>query len=98
MPQTGPNAGDFFAVGIYGQYIYVNPSANLVIAKNAADREFLFTQSNRQHSTNMNVDMFRSLADQLRPIDLEWQDELGFVKCLQDFMKDADIKVKLGIE
>ena len=71
MPQTGPNAGDFFAIGIYGQYIYVNPSANLVIAKNAADREFLFTQSNGQHSTNMNIDMFRSLADQLRPIDLE---------------------------
>jgi len=71
MPQTGPNAGDFFAIGIYGQYIYVNPSANLVIAKNAADREFLFAQSNGQHSTNMNIDMFRSLADQLRPIALE---------------------------
>ena len=66
MPQSGPNAGDFFAVGIYGQYIYVNPSANLVIAKNAADREFTQAQSNGQHSVNMNVDMFRSLADQLR--------------------------------
>ena len=66
MPQSGPNAGDFFAVGIYGQYIYVNPSANLVIAKNAADREFTQAQSNGQHSVNMNVDMFRSLAGQLR--------------------------------
>lgn len=66
MPQEGPNKGDFFAIGIYGQYIYVNPSANLVIAKNAADREFTQTQSNGQHSVNLNIDTFRSLADQLR--------------------------------
>ncbi len=66
MPQEGPNKGDFFAIGIYGQYIYVNPSANIVIAKNAADREFTQPQSNGQHSVNMNIDMFRSLADQMR--------------------------------
>jgi len=66
MPQEGPNKGDFFAVGIYGQYIYVNPSANLVIAKNAADREFTMTQSTGQVSMNLNIDMFRSLADQMR--------------------------------
>ena len=66
MPQEGPNRGDFFAVGIYGQYVYVNPSANLVIAKNAADREFTQAQSTGQTSINLNIDMFRSLADQMR--------------------------------
>ena len=68
MPQTEPNKGDFFAVGIYGQYVYVNPAAGIVIAKNAADREFTFEQSNGQHSMNMNIDMFRSLAEQLKPM------------------------------
>jgi len=67
MPQDGPNKGDFFAVGIYGQYIYVNPQAGLVIAKNAADREF--TQPMPEfgaefgHSMNVNIAIFRSLAD-----------------------------------
>lgn len=65
MPQDGPSKGDFFAVGIYGQYIYVNPAMNIVIAKNAADREFTQPQSNGQHSMNMNIDVFRSLAEQL---------------------------------
>jgi len=66
MPQEGPSKGDFFAVGIYGQYIYVNPAAGIVIAKNAADREFTVQQSNGQHSMNMNIDMFQSLAEQMR--------------------------------
>ncbi len=66
MPQEGPSKGDFFAIGIYGQYIYVNPAMNIVIAKNAADREFTVAQSNGQHSMNMNIDAFRSLAEQLR--------------------------------
>lgn len=65
MPQKEPSKGDFFAVGIYGQYVYVNPAMNIVIAKNAADREFTQPQSNGQHSMNMNIDIFRSLAEQL---------------------------------
>ena len=65
MPQEGPSKGDYFAIGIYGQYIYVNPALNIVIAKNAADREFTFEQSNGQHSMNMNIDIFRSLAEQM---------------------------------
>ena len=65
MPQEGPSKGDYFGVGIYGQYVYVNPAMNMVIAKNAADREFTFEQSNGQHSMNMNIDIFRSLAEQM---------------------------------
>ncbi len=62
MPQDGANVGDFFAVGIYGQYIYVNPAAGIVIAKNAADREFTQEMEGYGHSMNVNIDMFRSLA------------------------------------
>lgn len=67
MPQDGANKGDFFAVGIYGQYIYVNPARGLVIAKNAADREFTEPVDGYVHSMNVNIDMFRSLADYYAP-------------------------------
>ena len=63
MPQEGPNKGDYTAAGIYGQYIYVNPARGIVIAKNAADREFAYPQDGYGHSMNVNMDMFRSLAD-----------------------------------
>lgn len=82
MPQEGPSKGDYFAVGIYGQYIYVNPAMNIVIAKNAADREFTVEQSNGQHSMNMNIDVFRSLAGQYRAradIKRTYEEE---IKCL----------------
>ena len=63
MPQDGPNKGDYTAAGIYGQYVYVNPARNIVIAKNAADREFALPQDGYTHSMNVNMDLFRSLAD-----------------------------------
>lgn len=62
MPQEGIHKGDFFAVGIYGQYVYVNPAMGVVIAKNAADREFTQAQEGYIHSMNVNIDMMRSLA------------------------------------
>jgi len=67
MPQEGPNKGDYTAAGIYGQYVYVNPAKNIVIAKNAADREFAYPQDGYTHSMNVNMDLFRSLADYYVP-------------------------------
>ena len=67
MPQAGPNKGDYTAAGIYGQYIYVNPAKNIIIAKNAADREFAYPQDGYTHSMNVNMDLFRSLADYYVP-------------------------------
>ncbi len=69
MPQDGAHKGDFYAGGIYGQYIYVNPAAKLVIAKNAADREFEEPAYGYSHSKNVHIDMFRSLAAQLTAQD-----------------------------
>ena len=37
---TAAHGGDYFAHGIYGQYIYVNPKARMVIAVNSADLGF----------------------------------------------------------
>jgi CubicO group peptidase (beta-lactamase class C family) len=60
-----PADQDYFAVGIYGQYIYIDPNTNIVIAKNAADREFMFADEVGTHSMNKNIELMRSLAAQL---------------------------------
>ncbi|MEE9347470.1 MAG: serine hydrolase [Robiginitomaculum sp.] len=55
-------ADDFFAVGVYGQYIYVNPTLDIVIAKNAAHREFMSASQSGNGYMLENIDVFRSLA------------------------------------
>lgn len=60
-----PADQDYFAVGVYGQYIYIDPKTNIVIAKNAADREFMFPDEVGTHSMNKNIELMRSLASQL---------------------------------
>jgi CubicO group peptidase (beta-lactamase class C family) len=54
-----PDQGDFLAAGIYNQYIYVNPAARVVIAKNSANHRF--TQE-RQESKDLHVALFRAVA------------------------------------
>lgn len=54
--------GDYFAVGIYGQYIYINPALDIVIAKNAAHREFMSSAASGKGYMMENIDVFRSLA------------------------------------
>ncbi len=52
--------GEYFARGVYGQYIYISPRANVVIALNSADRGFTEAGVNQQ-----NIDMFRMIAAQV---------------------------------
>lgn len=52
--------GEYFARGIYGQYVYIDTQAEVVIASNAADRLFREPGSNDQ-----NIAMFRSIAQAL---------------------------------
>jgi len=40
IPATGATEGEFFAHGVYGQYIYINRPLGVVIVSNAADRGF----------------------------------------------------------
>lgn len=59
-----PQADDeFFAVGVYGQYIYVNPKAGIVIAKNAAHREFTEIDEAGVDYLSKNIELFRSIAE-----------------------------------
>jgi len=58
-----PNSdGEFYAVGVYGQYIYVNPKAGIVIAKNAAHREFMGTDEKGESYMAQNITLFRGIA------------------------------------
>ncbi|RLJ51550.1 hypothetical protein BCF46_1764 [Litoreibacter meonggei] len=53
----GADEGEFMARGVYGQYIYINRPRGVVIATNAADRQF------REDGVNdENVAMFRAIA------------------------------------
>ena len=53
---------EFLAIGIYGQYIYINRKHNVVIAKNSADRNFM---ANDFESKNIAVAAFRAIAQSL---------------------------------
>ena len=54
---VGATTGEYLARGIYGQYIYVNQNAGVVIARTAADRQF---REEGAHAEN--VAMFRAIA------------------------------------
>ena len=55
--------GEFIAGGIYGQNIYVNPKAGIVIAKNAAHREFEDTDKVPLGHKDRNFEMYRGIAE-----------------------------------
>jgi len=53
---------EFMALGIYGQYIYVNRKADVVIVKNSANRNFMV---NNFESEKIAVAAFRAMVDSL---------------------------------
>ncbi len=59
MPPN-PSPGEVMAQGIYGQYIYINPALNVVIAVNSADTGF-----EDPGVYDGNIDMLRAMAADL---------------------------------
>lgn len=57
---VGATDGQFMGRGIYGQYIYIDRPRGVVIAVNAADRQFRDAGVSRS-----NIEMFRSIAEAL---------------------------------
>lgn len=53
------NESDFMAIGIYNQFIYVNPKRNLVIAKTSAYASYTDDQDSSEHRTTA---LFREIA------------------------------------
>ncbi len=60
---AGAEPGEFMARGVYGQYIYVNRDAGVVIATNAADRKFRDAGVSDQ-----NIEIFRLISTDLEDI------------------------------
>jgi hypothetical protein len=56
----GATKGQFAARGIYGQYIYIDRPRGIVIAVNAADRQF-----REDGVTDSSFTMFRAIAESL---------------------------------
>ncbi len=58
----GGSTGQFVALGVYGQFIYVDPMRQVVIAKNSADIEF---QKGGFENGQITQALFRAIADDL---------------------------------
>ncbi len=52
------STGDFSAIGIWGQFVYINPEENVVIVKASADRQF------KAHEF-ATIEVFRQMVDRL---------------------------------
>ncbi|MGH1370711.1 MAG: serine hydrolase domain-containing protein [Cellvibrionaceae bacterium] len=57
-----PSEGEYLAVGVYNQFIYIKPDQNLVIVKNSANPDY--TEPNNL-SNDQSLAFFRALAQQL---------------------------------
>lgn len=54
--------GEFFCVGVYGQFIYVNQQENIVIVKNSADKKFQDALNSKQET----IAFFRAVVASLK--------------------------------
>ena len=54
--------GEFFCVGVYGQYIYINQKENVVIVKNSADKLFQDKLNSKQET----IAFFREIVKSLK--------------------------------
>ena len=56
------NEGEFMAMGVFNQHIYVNPTTNTIIVKNSANKNF-YEKDNPYASTKTHVELYRKIAD-----------------------------------
>jgi len=66
--------GEFLAIGVWGQYIYVYPKENLVIVKTSVDPRF---EDNHYEHDDETVELFRSIATHLREPAEEFAEPSG---------------------
>ena len=53
--------GEFMAIGVYNQYIYINPTTNTIIVKNSANKNYY--DKNNPHSLSLvHLELFRKIA------------------------------------
>lgn len=57
--------GEFSAIGVYNQFIYVNPAEDLVIVKLSANSSYGMTTDESSYRESETIDFFRAIARQL---------------------------------
>lgn len=57
--------GEYSAIGVYNQFIYVNPAEDLVIVKLSANSSYGMTTDEASYRENETIDFFRAIARQL---------------------------------
>lgn len=63
VPQNADE--EFYAGGIYGQFIYVNPKQKVVIVKTSAHREFQDDGNGGREVKHETIELFRAIANSL---------------------------------
>ena len=53
--------GEFLAMGVFNQYIYINPTTKTVIVKNSANKNY-YDSDNPYASTKTHIELYRKLA------------------------------------
>ena len=53
--------GEFLAMGVFNQYIYINPTTNTIIVKNSANKNY-YEKNNPYASTMTHIELFRNIA------------------------------------
>ncbi|MGD1892518.1 MAG: hypothetical protein ACFB15_18250 [Cyclobacteriaceae bacterium] len=56
-------AGETMAIGVFNQYIYINPTTKTVIVKNSANRNY-YDSTNPYRSSTAHLELFRKIANQ----------------------------------
>ncbi len=63
-PDSDKNGGDFIARGVYGQYLYINPTTHTVVVRTAGNRKFRQKRSDGSSPHENYVALFRAIAGQ----------------------------------
>jgi len=58
--------GEFSAIGVYNQFIYVNPDQNVVIVKLSASSDYGTTDDESSYRETETIEMFRAIVDSIR--------------------------------
>jgi CubicO group peptidase (beta-lactamase class C family) len=63
--------GDYTAIGVFNQFIYVNPELHLVIAKTSANHRYGTEASVEADSEDEHIAFFKSVEEEFRTTDLK---------------------------
>ena len=53
--------GEFLAMGVFNQHIYINPTTNTIIVKTSANKNY-YDSDNPYASTKTHIELYRKLA------------------------------------